>query len=106
MAPGSGAAGSGEDGLRILQERAGEIVGLITDVNLGPGLDGWEVARRARALNPALPVIYVSGKESHDWSAKGVPQSVMVGKPFAVAQVVVAIANLLNTGGGPEGGAI
>lgn len=98
------AAASGEEGLRILQERAEEIAGLITDVNLGPGLNGWEVARQARELNPALPVIYVSGKESHDWSAKGVPQSVMIGKPFAVAQVVVAMANLLNTGAAPEGG--
>src|SRR5665213_2370308 len=31
---------------------------LITDVDLGAELDGWEIARRARELNRALPVVY------------------------------------------------
>ncbi|KDP92878.1 hypothetical protein ER13_06095 [Brevundimonas sp. EAKA] len=97
------AVASGEEGLEVLRERP-EIVGLITDVNLGPGLDGWGVARKARELNPTIPVIYVSGKDGHDWSAQGVPQSVMIAKPFAVAQVVVAMANLLNQGAALEAG--
>lgn len=97
-------ASSGEDGLRILRDRPSDIAGLITDVNLGPGIDGWEVARQARELNPTIPVIYVSGKDGHDWSAKGVPQSVMIAKPFAVAQVVVAMATLLNQGTAFEAG--
>ena len=62
------------------------------------------MARKARELNPTIPVIYVSGKDGHDWSAQGVPQSVMIAKPFAVAQVVVAMANLLNQGAALEAG--
>ena len=31
----------------------------------------------------------------HDWTSKGVPHSVMIAKPFAPAQVVVAISSLL-----------
>jgi len=33
-----------------------------------------------------------------DWPSKGVPNSIMLEKPFAPAQLVTAIANLLNTG--------
>jgi hypothetical protein len=43
-----------------------------------------------------LPVIYVSGASHQDWTSKGVPESVMIAKPFAPAQIVVAISGLLN----------
>jgi len=33
---------------------------LITDVNM-PDMDGWEVLRQAKALNPDLPVVIVTG---------------------------------------------
>ncbi len=69
---------------------------LITDIRMGDGPDGWEVARRARELNPRLPVIYMSGDSAGDWSAQGVPGSVMLQKPFAAAQVVTAVASLIN----------
>lgn len=68
---------------------------LVTDVQL-PELLGWDVAQRARELNPALPVVYVSGDSAADWSAKGVPNSLMLQKPFANAQLVAAITTLLN----------
>jgi two-component system cell cycle response regulator CpdR len=48
--------------------------GLVTDINLGKGPDGWEIARRARELLPNLPVVYISGHGSADWPSKGVPQ--------------------------------
>jgi two-component system cell cycle response regulator CpdR len=37
----------------------------------------------------------MSGDSGHDWSSKGVPNSLMIAKPFAVAQIVTAISNLL-----------
>jgi CheY-like chemotaxis protein len=88
--------GTGAEALEALQGRAHEFGGLITDINLGSGPDGWEVARRARELISGLPVVYVSAASQHDWTSKGVPQSVMIAKPFAPAQIVVAIAALLN----------
>ncbi len=87
---------SGEDGVGILEDAKQAVIALIIDVNLGPGMDGWEVARHARALHPDLPVIYVSGKEGHEWTVQGVPHSVMISKPFAPAQIVVAVSSLLN----------
>lgn len=89
-------ASNGEEGLEILQARGHDIVGLVTDIKLGEGMDGWTVARQARELHPNLPVVYVSGTDGHEWSAQGVPSSVMISKPFAPSQVVVAISSLLN----------
>lgn len=43
-------------------------------------------------------VVYMSGDSAEDWSSKGVPNSIMLSKPFAPAQLVTAISNLLNSG--------
>jgi len=69
---------------------------LLTDIRLPDGIDGWEIARRARELDAGIIVIYASGDSAADWSAKGVPDSVMLQKPFAQAQLVTAISTLLN----------
>ena len=69
---------------------------MITDIRLGKGPSGWEVGHRAREIVSGIPVIYISGDSAHDWSAKGVPNSVMVPKPFVAAQIITAISTLLN----------
>ena len=69
---------------------------VITDIRLGAGPDGWAVARRARELVPNMPVVYMSGDSSPEWSSKGVPNSLMVAKPFAPAQIITAVSTLLN----------
>jgi two-component system OmpR family response regulator len=78
------------------QNRARGITGLVTDIRLGRGKSGWEVASRAREMNPGLPVVYMSGDSADDWAARGVPHSTMLQKPFAMIQVVVALSALLN----------
>ena len=88
-------ASDGTQALDLLGRPNDALRGLITDINLGDGPDGWEVARRARELTSGLPVVYVSGASEGDWSSRGVPNSVMIAKPFAPAQVVVAISSLL-----------
>ena len=40
----------------------------------------------------------MSGNSAADWTSKGVPNSIMLEKPFAPAQLVTAISNLLNSG--------
>ena len=75
----------------------------MTDINLVGQLDGWEVARAARENDPAMPVIYMTGTQGEEWASKGVPNSVLLTKPFAPAQLVTAIANLLNTVPPPAG---
>jgi len=71
---------------------------LVTDINLRDSMDGWEVAKRAREIDPEFPVVYMSGAHAEDWASKGVPNSIMLAKPFAPAQLVTAVSQLLNAG--------
>ena len=82
--------------LSELEADPGRFSGLITDINLGGEKEaGWSVARRARELIPNLPVVYISGHGSADWPSKGVPNSLILNKPFATAQLITAISTLL-----------
>ncbi|CDX11967.1 transcriptional regulator [Mesorhizobium sp. LCM 4577] len=69
---------------------------LIADIRLGPGKSGWDLTRYVRAVNPIMPVIYMSGDSAHEWPVKGVPGSIMIPKPFFMPQVITALATLLN----------
>jgi len=91
-------AGSAAE-MAVLFERHGETCrALITDVNLGEATNGWDVARDARQRFPNLPVVYVTGDSAHEWTVQGVPNSILVGKPFVAAQLITAVATLLNAG--------
>lgn len=95
-------AKSGAEAITTLEAKSDSLRGVITDVNLGAGPDGWEIARRARELSIEMPVVYMSGASAHEWGSHGVPNSVIVTKPFAPAQIVTAISGLLNTAGTPH----
>lgn len=88
-------ADNGPQAAETFAQNSAQIRGLVTDVNLGEGLDGWEVARTAREQASDLPVVYVSGASGHQWASRGVPNSLLVTKPFAPAQIVVALSSLL-----------
>ncbi len=70
---------------------------LVTDINLAGGLDGWEVAKHAREIDPGFAVVYMTGAAADQWASHGVPNSILLTKPFAPAQLVTAVSNLLNT---------
>lgn len=96
----SAITGSGEEAISLL--RSGfEYRAVVTDINLLGRLDGWDVARAARESNPSMPVIYMTGTHGADWASRGVPNSIMLVKPFAPAQIVTAVSNLLNAGAPP-----
>jgi len=87
---------SGEEAIALLRENTANYRAIVTDINLLGKVDGWEVARAARELDPALPVIYMTGTDGEEWPSRGVPHSVLLLKPFAPAQIVTAVAGLLN----------
>jgi DNA-binding response OmpR family regulator len=91
-------ASSGEEAVTLLQEHKDKYRALVTDINLTAKMDGWEVAQHAREVEPNFPVIYMSGAAAADWTSKGVPNSIMLAKPFAPAQLLTAVSNLLNGG--------
>ena len=90
---------SGEEAIKLLQENQSHYRALVTDINLSGKLTGWDVARVAREIEPAMPIVYMTGTHGEDWASKGVPNSVLLTKPFAPAQLVTAISNLLNEAG-------
>ena len=94
-------ASSGEEATTALEANRAVVRALVTDIVLGSTVTGWDVARHARELNPDLPIVYITGSEGHDWASLGVPNSVLIAKPFAPAQVLTAVSQLLNVGNTP-----
>jgi DNA-binding response OmpR family regulator len=89
-------AQSGEEAAALLKGKKTEYRALVTDINLRGKLDGWEIARRAREIDPNFPIIYMTGAAADEWPSKGVPNSILLNKPFAPAQLVTAVSQLLN----------
>ena len=85
-----------EDGDAALEaiNDAEALRGLVTDIRM-PGTDGWTVAHQARGKFPSLAVVYVTGDSADQWAANGVPLSIVLQKPFAHAELVAALSNLL-----------
>jgi CheY-like chemotaxis protein len=92
-------ADDGAQGMQLFAEDRADIRGMVTDINLGEGMDGWDLARAAREQVSELPVVYVSGASGHQWASQGVPNSLLITKPFAPAQIVVALSSLLAAPG-------
>jgi two-component system, OmpR family, response regulator len=68
----------------------------VTDIRLGAETSGWEIGRRARQHNSAIAIVYISGDSAGQYSAEGVPGSVMIQKPFVPDQIVTALSTQLN----------
>lgn len=69
---------------------------LVTDVDLGPGPDGVDVARYARAHSPHLPVVFISGAADPRHAVNGVARSQFVAKPFQPRQIIDALATAVR----------
>jgi DNA-binding response OmpR family regulator len=91
------AVSTAEEAIALLNAQRFRAV--IIDISFGKDrVKGWSVARRARAFNPALPIIYVTGGNTDEWAVHGVPNSILITKPFAAAQLLTAVSQLLTTG--------
>lgn len=90
-------ASTGADALAMLEAPEAAFRALVTDINLEPGPStGWDIAKRAREINSKLAVIYMTGNSEHQYASNGVPDSIMLTKPFAPAQLIAAVSQLLN----------
>jgi len=87
---------SASEALNVLDTRVAELSALVTDIRLPGGLDGWEIARHAREIRSDLPVVYTTSDSATDWPAKGLPNSVVVQKPYAPAQLLTAVSTLIT----------
>ncbi|MDE2148063.1 MAG: PAS domain S-box protein [Burkholderiales bacterium] len=71
---------------------------LLSDVALGAGLRGTELARRARSRRPALPVLLMSGFSSDMLGGDDPPPATLelLRKPFDREQLAAALARALT----------
>jgi DNA-binding NtrC family response regulator len=89
-------APSAEEAVTLIKGKVADYRALVTDINLSGRMSGWEIAKQAREIDPAFPIIYMTGAAANDWASHGVPNSLLLEKPFAPAQLVTAVSQLLN----------
>lgn len=70
---------------------------LVTDVNLGAGLDGISLAEEARRSVPGLRVLYVTGNPERVRKQRPTmrPEECVLGKPFRTAELVETVRWLM-----------
>lgn len=64
---------------------------VVTDINLGRGVTGFDIARRARQLNCDIKVVYISGQGPH-LGKFSVADALMVEKPFDPCDLAERVA--------------
>lgn len=88
-------AETGEAALELLRLYDGVIDWLFTDIRLPGAIDGWHVAFEYRFHHPMRPVVYTTGYAPDE--DRRVENSVMLRKPYRLAQAVAAFENLRAT---------
>ena len=92
---------SAEEALTLFKSGTKNYKALVADVTLKGRLSGWDVARQIRERDPTFPIVYMTGAAVDQWASHGVPNSILLNKPFAPAQLVTAVSQLLNAGSPP-----
>jgi CheY-like chemotaxis protein len=88
---------SGQEAVAMIESGVVKYSALVTDINVKGAMMGWEIARLVRQIDPTFPIVYMMGAAADDWASEGVPNSILLKKPFAPAQLVTAVSQLLNT---------
>ena len=100
-------AGTGEDALAILKQNPGIKVALL-DIML-PGIDGFEVCRRIRAMDNKIGIIMLTARTQEMDKVTGLMTGAddYVTKPFSPAELTARVdAMFRRTGGDEEAAAV
>jgi DNA-binding response OmpR family regulator len=81
---------------RVLEREPRSFAAVVTDINLGPGVTGFDVARHARHLNGEIKVIYISGEGPHARQFR-VDGALMVAKPYDPRDLAERLAAFVET---------
>jgi signal transduction histidine kinase len=89
-------AASGEEALERLAENSFDLV--ISDVGMGAGMNGWELAERVRSMYPRIKFCLATGWGATIDSAQAYARGVhgVVGKPYRLADMRRLIAESLT----------
>ncbi len=88
-------AKTAEEALKLLNRGFYDLI--LTDVKL-PGIDGVELTRQARRLNPRTPVLVVSGVPDPDLEARalGAGATLFLRKPLGAQELQGTVAAILE----------
>jgi CheY-like chemotaxis protein len=89
------AAETPTDAIELLQGYPGEVDLLLTDVMM-PEMLGTALAKKARAIRPQVPVLYISGYVDQPTVAELRRGSAFLQKPFSTEQLVATIQRVLS----------
>jgi CheY-like chemotaxis protein len=87
-------ASTAESALTLLRDGR-QIDLVVTDIQLGGHLSGWDVAEASRAVHPEIPVIYVSGNSVDE--SRRVSDSIFLSKPYRIAALLGACRELAGS---------
>jgi DNA-binding response OmpR family regulator len=87
---------TGLEAMSRLAVRAPPVDLVVTEVGLGDGPDGWQVAGRARARSLDLPVIYLTGRRGDLRLPRHAPLGVLLLRPFPIGVLVEMAGYLLS----------
>jgi len=96
------AAASGEEALAMLGPQSDHQL-LLTDIALGPGMRGTELAAHVQHLLPGIGVLLVSGFSAELLDADRIAPASweLLRKPYSRAELAQAIARVMAARGGP-----
>jgi CheY-like chemotaxis protein len=82
---------SGQEAVAMIESGVVKYSALVTDVNLKGPMKGWEIARLVREIDPAFPVVYMTGAAADDWASHQAVRSSAIGHgDIATAQYRLA----------------
>jgi two-component system cell cycle sensor histidine kinase/response regulator CckA len=93
-------AGNGVEAIQVLEERAGEIDLVVSDVVM-PEMDGPTLLKEMRKRNPNLKIVFVSGY-AEDAFEKNLPeggQFAFLAKPFTLKQLAAVVKETMSDNG-------
>jgi two-component system, cell cycle sensor histidine kinase and response regulator CckA len=93
-------ASCGESALELLKAAEKPVQILVTDVVM-PGMGGPELVKEAKALFPALPVIFMSGyaEDGFRRQADADENAHFLGKPFSLKDLTAKVKDVLESAG-------
>jgi CheY-like chemotaxis protein len=93
-------AGDGPDALKLIEGGAEPDL-LFTDIVMPGGLNGWDLAQRARAIRPQMQVLFTSGYPLETLIERGRlgPDEAILNKPYRRADLARGLRTLLGEGG-------
>ena len=62
---------SGEEAITLIKGNRSNYCALVLNINLPGRMNGWDVARQARELDPEFPVVYMTDAAADAWASRG-----------------------------------